>query len=300
MISTIGANASAKKVTVDRWVAEICESFGDWITTTGDIDQDLQGGIEDLGAGNTTAKPSRALALELLDEAVEASVALANEAKTAGTPKVDRGAELAKKYRATTVKLGDIYRDERAAFAKLKLGDDEVYLANATKAIDDTIAAFGRTDFPLDQLAKHPDVDAAMAMEPSCQALNSDFPTAPFAVGDCVDGPAESTATQTTLGDFVLGTCDGPHTAEVFSIFSIPAAEQEPFPGQEAIVSYSEPACVADFEEYVGLAYSASIFEIKHFTPIEATWELGDREVVCMLTAPGGAPLDESARGSAL
>lgn len=294
-----GASASSKNVPAGKWVDTICTSFGDWIAVTGDIDTDLLSGVDDLAVGNTTAKESQKLTLDNLDEAVAESEKLAKETKAAGTPRIDGGKSIAKKYRASMVELGDVYRDARRAIAKLETDDEDAYLDDATAISEDTIAAFDDIDFPLDQLLDEPEIEAAMNGEPACQELSTDFPTVPFVVGDCLDVPAGSTPTSTVLGDFIVGSCNTTHSAEVFSISSMPEDAAAPFPGDDVIATYTESVCLDDFEAYVGLAFEASIYDVGQFTPNEETWDLGDREVVCMLTGPGGAPLDGPAQGSA-
>jgi len=196
------------------------------------------------------------------------------------------------------VELGDVYRDARKAVAKLKTSDEDAYLDDVTTISEDAIASFDDIDFPLDQLFAVPDLETAMNDEPACQKLSTDFPTVPFVVGDCLDVPAGSAPTETPLGEFIVGSCDTTHAAEVFSISSIPGGADEPYPGDDVIASFTEEVCLADFETYVGLAFETSVYDVGKFTPNEETWDLGDCEVVCMLTGPGGEPLEIPARGS--
>ena len=41
-----GASVSSKNVPANKWVGEICTSFGDWIEVTGDIDADILSGVD--------------------------------------------------------------------------------------------------------------------------------------------------------------------------------------------------------------------------------------------------------------
>ena len=57
--------------------------------------------------------------------------------------------------------------------------------------------------------------------------------------------------------------------------------------------------CIARFEDYVGVAYTDSPLEVFTIIPTEASWESGDREVICSLYNSDFTKLTGSMRGSA-
>ena len=57
--------------------------------------------------------------------------------------------------------------------------------------------------------------------------------------------------------------------------------------------------CIARFQDYVGLAYTDSPLEVFTITPTEASWDSGDREVICSLYNSDFTKLTGSMRGAA-
>jgi hypothetical protein len=94
-------------------------------------------------------------------------------------------------------------------------------------------------------------------------------------VGDCFDAPdSEQVATVDTVD------CGEPHVYEAFAVFDHPGGDDDPFPGESAIVDYADAECPGPFAEYVGTEYAESVFFITSITPTAETWDDGDREIV--------------------
>ncbi|MBA3531902.1 MAG: septum formation family protein [Ardenticatenales bacterium] len=111
-------------------------------------------------------------------------------------------------------------------------------------------------------------------------------------VGDCFGDPG-----QDDVSTLEAVPCDQPHDNEAYHLADYPAGPNEPFPGEEEIDTFAEEACVTAFEEYVGLSFQESVFQVTYLQPTEETWEDGDREVVCTLYSDEG-PLEGSMKGS--
>ena len=95
---------------------------------------------------------------------------------------------------------------------------------------------------------------------------------------DCFDAAGSEVETVTVVA------CESPHTYEVFAIFDHEADDDDPYPGDEAILEYADSRCQPLFEDYVGIDYESSIYWITSVTPSDETWESGDdREIVCAL-----------------
>ena len=100
--------------------------------------------------------------------------------------------------------------------------------------------------------------------------------------GDCLD---DATVGDDEVDSLPLVTCDQPHDTEVVAVVT---AEGEDYPGDEAIGKQAEELCVAEFEEYVGLAYADSMYQVGYYTPTSGSWQSGDREIVCTVYDPAG------------
>ncbi|WP_167046328.1 MULTISPECIES: septum formation family protein [unclassified Salinibacterium] len=96
-------------------------------------------------------------------------------------------------------------------------------------------------------------------------------------VGDCTnDVEAEEIAAIPTV------PCSEPHDNEAYFAYEI---EAEEFPGDEALLAEAGDACVAEFEDFAGIAYDESMLGVGPLVPSESTWAEGDREVVCFIFA---------------
>ncbi len=104
-----------------------------------------------------------------------------------------------------------------------------------------------------------------------------------LSVGDCF-----STDATDEVGDVAGVPCDEPHDSEVYALVDYDAGSDAEWPGQDAIDEFSDSACVAEFEEFIGLSYDESIYYISYLQPTEESWAQGDREVVCLVGAQEG------------
>ena len=96
--------------------------------------------------------------------------------------------------------------------------------------------------------------------------------------GDCFSADADVVETVTVVH------CDDTHTYEVFGVFDHEGDDDEPYPGDDAILEYADTRCQPLFEDYVAADYQTSIYWITSVTPSAETWDDGDdREIVCAL-----------------
>jgi hypothetical protein len=110
-----------------------------------------------------------------------------------------------------------------------------------------------------------------------------------IAVGDCYDDPPSAEVER-----FDVVACDEPHDNEVFHVFEVGGAEH---PGREALLDEAAVRCRGDaFTDYVGVPLESSDLRVFQVLPTAETWRRGDREIVCVLYAPGGRPIAGSAR----
>jgi hypothetical protein len=96
--------------------------------------------------------------------------------------------------------------------------------------------------------------------------------------GDCFSADADVVESVTVVD------CEDTHTYEVFGVFDHEADDDEPYPGDGAILEYADIRCQPLFEDYVAADYQTSIYWITSVTPSAETWDDGDdREIVCAL-----------------
>jgi hypothetical protein len=114
-------------------------------------------------------------------------------------------------------------------------------------------------------------------------------------VGTCFNDAADEGAFDYT--DFAVVGCDEPHDNEVYHLFDAPG--DGPYPGNDQIAPVVRDGCLAAFEGYVGKPYTESAFAILPIPPSEASWNGGDREVVCALYDTGRRELTGSVKNSA-
>ena len=103
------------------------------------------------------------------------------------------------------------------------------------------------------------------------------------AEGVCVDLPENTDV----LSSFTEVPCTDDHDGQVAATFDLQQVGD--FPGIDQVLADAETGCLARFEDFVGVAYTDSIFFLQSFTPTEESWnELDDRGVVCVILPPEG------------
>ncbi len=98
------------------------------------------------------------------------------------------------------------------------------------------------------------------------------------AVGDCFNN---ETAASEEIADIPAVPCDQPHDNEVFYLFDLTG---DTFPIDMDDQTFN--GCGAQFDAFVGLAYDASVLDYFPIQPTQATWDQGDREVICSIFEP--------------
>ena len=109
-------------------------------------------------------------------------------------------------------------------------------------------------------------------------------------IGDCFNGRATEVETVAAV------PCSDPHDFELYHVYDL---DYDEFPGADVIEVEWLRGCLLTFEAFVGTPFDESKLDISGIFPQEGTWnELGDREVLCSVTALDGSPLSGSARDS--
>lgn len=90
--------------------------------------------------------------------------------------------------------------------------------------------------------------------------------------------------------------CDGPHDLEVFHTFELPG---EVLPTRALMRLATEAGCSGEpFTRYVGIEFHESELSLQPIVPTQATWDEGDRQVICTVYDPEAGTLVGTVRGS--
>lgn len=111
-------------------------------------------------------------------------------------------------------------------------------------------------------------------------------------VGDCF----ETVSGSGTISTLIAIPCDRLHDHEVFALPQLVGGPGADFPGAGEVTDQGRDMCQAAFEGYVGVPPEGSRFGIGLLPPSFASWNTGDREVICWITA--GDRLQSSVAGS--
>lgn len=111
-------------------------------------------------------------------------------------------------------------------------------------------------------------------------------------VGTCFDDPESFEE----VSDVPRVDCPEPHDNEVIALRQLDGSS---FPGDDIVAGLADELCLAAFDEYLGIAYADSIYEFGWLVPTQASWDSGDREVICFIYDPTFAKITGSVQGIA-
>lgn len=104
-------------------------------------------------------------------------------------------------------------------------------------------------------------------------------------VGDCLNVNETMPDTEETFEVESVPTvpCGDEHDSEVYASHQMEDGE---YPGDEAVLAAVDELCYADFAPFVGLAYEDSTLDFTAFFPSAQSWEMDDREILCIVVDP--------------
>jgi hypothetical protein len=95
-----------------------------------------------------------------------------------------------------------------------------------------------------------------------------------LAIGDCINSSGAGEVETVPVVD-----CDEPHDQEIFAATNLTG---DVFPGDAVVSDELDAFCMGDvFTDFIGLPYADSIYYTSGFHPTAASWENGDRELLC-------------------
>ncbi len=93
-------------------------------------------------------------------------------------------------------------------------------------------------------------------------------------IGDCINFSGAGEVDTVPVVD-----CAEPHDQEIFAATNLTG---DAFPGEAVVSDELDAFCMGDvFTDFIGLSYADSIFYTSGFHPTAASWENGDRELLC-------------------
>ena len=99
-----------------------------------------------------------------------------------------------------------------------------------------------------------------------------------LSVGQCIN---DDQMEQYVVGaEFAVTSCDTPHDNEVFFVHEF---AEGPYPGDDALTTELDNACLLAFEGYVARDYETSSLAFSGIWPNQELWESGDRNAECLL-----------------
>jgi hypothetical protein len=98
-------------------------------------------------------------------------------------------------------------------------------------------------------------------------------------VGECFNDTVTMPTAPDAVVDVPRQNCTLDHDNEVIASVQL---DGESFPGDEAVAVRGQEACQPEFEAFIGVGFDqAGTLGYDFFVPTVASWELGDREILC-------------------
>jgi hypothetical protein len=98
-------------------------------------------------------------------------------------------------------------------------------------------------------------------------------------VGECFNNTVSILTAEDAIVDVPRENCTLDHDNEAIASIQL---DGESFPGDDVVNLQGTDDCLAEFEKFIGVATAdAGTLAYDFFTPTEASWKLGDREILC-------------------
>lgn len=157
-------SSTSQLATPDRWTRKVCREVSTWLKARGEVDARSLETLGALSGGSLSAKAAKTRLSRASAEGVEASDEFTKEVKSAGTPNVDGGKQVARSYLATLTDYGDAYKQARKDLARAKTPNREQFAATAQQinsTLTADVAAIGAD--PVEELRPTPELAAGIS-----------------------------------------------------------------------------------------------------------------------------------------
>lgn len=151
-----------------------------------------------------------------------------------------------------------------------------------------------KTDATADPAPTITSTTAAQGLPPGAELL----PVLDLDKGNCFDAMPGSAAADQAVWHI---NCNDAHAYEVYEVVTYDAdgsRRGSPYPGADAVRDWSEQACYAQFEAFVGVRWTISDLDIKVWWPSQKSWDNNDRGIICTVMAANGSKLTGTQRGT--
>ncbi len=102
-----------------------------------------------------------------------------------------------------------------------------------------------------------------------------------FEAGQCLDTDGVVSAEEASeVGEIPVVDCTEAHDAEVYYVTDTTATEFD----QDALYAEVDQLCYDEFADYVGTDYETSSIYYATLYPTQDSWDIDDRQLVCLLT----------------
>ncbi len=114
-------------------------------------------------------------------------------------------------------------------------------------------------------------------------------------VGSCFNDDLEASGDEELVIDDVdIVSCDEPHDNEVYDAWDYEGVR---YPGSATIGDVAIESCLDRFTTAVGVPVELTDLDVSGLWPTQESWDVGDREILCVLYAFDGSQLTGSRRG---
>lgn len=124
------------------------------------------------------------------------------------------------------------------------------------------------------------------------RSVTAEADASPVEVDDCINDPGLK-----SVSEISAVPCGELHDFEAFASTLMPDGD---YPGVPAANTAASDFCTAEFADFVGLEYDASVLAMLYFYPTEENWDsAGDRGILCFVAEEGETPVTGSLEDAA-
>jgi hypothetical protein len=191
-VSLVATSAPAatptRPVTPDRWTRLACQDISTWLKARGDAETGTVEALGGLESGALKPKAAKARLARAIGQGAEATDRLVKDVKSAGTPQVNNGKQVASGYVQTLGDYRKAYAKARTALARAKTRDKQQFATTAQQVNTTLVGDLNAVGVdPVEELRAVPELAAGITaacgdvaayltakIEPPCQtALNT-------------------------------------------------------------------------------------------------------------------------------
>jgi hypothetical protein len=122
---------SARPVSADRWTRSVCQDIGTWLKARGNTETAAVEALGGLQSGALKPKAAKARLDRAIGQGAEATDRLVKDVKSAGTPQMNNGKQVASAYVQTLGDYAKAYKDTRTTLTRAKTRDSAQFVATA-------------------------------------------------------------------------------------------------------------------------------------------------------------------------